>query len=217
MHLPAAQRSQGLNLAANPTVRARTWLCEVDPPLMKLFEEKANILGEMRTSHSPLLWALETLAFSPAHVARVAVALAKLSIRDPGGRLSDRPAEALHALLHLHAPQGAITTANRTQVLDVTAAVPELATRLPVALTDFGTFGMVWPGPRFQDWPTPRTYSTRAELASAVEELSERVIANDQTDWNIATDLVTRVGPDRRDKLIERLSDRWDDLDDDTH
>lgn len=184
------------------------------PPLMKLFEEKENMVGEMWSQHSDLLWALETLAFSPALVARVAVVLARLSVLDPGGRLSNRPAESLHALLHVHAPQGAVTAVNRMQVLDaVTSAVPARATSLPVTLIEGGTFGIIRSGPRFQEWSTPRTYVSRAEVVTSIEELAVRVIANESTDWSAAVGLVTQLGSDQRDQLIATLEGRWDSID----
>lgn len=181
------------------------------PPVMRLFEEKANMLGEMWSQHSPLLWALETLAFSPALVARVAVVLGRLAALDPGGRLGDRPAEALRAVLHIHAPQGAVTAANRTQVLDaVTSAVPAVATTLPVALIEGDTFGVIRSGPRFRDWPMPRAHASWAEVVAAVDELTSRVIENQNTDWSIAVDLITQVSAERRDRLIATLGERWD-------
>lgn len=184
------------------------------PPVMRLFEEKANMLGDMWSQHSPLLWALETLAFSPALVARVAVVLGRLAALDPGGRLSDRPADALRAVLHIHAPQSAVTTRNRIQVLDaVTSAVPAVATTLPVALITGDTFGVTRSGPRFRDWPTLRTYASRAEVVAAVEQLTSRVIDSQNTDWSIAVDLVTQVSAEQRDKLIAALAERWDGID----
>jgi hypothetical protein len=45
-------------------------LREDNPAVMALFTETEDGFGGQRSHHSPLLWALETLAFSPAHVAR---------------------------------------------------------------------------------------------------------------------------------------------------
>ncbi len=44
---------------------------------------------------SGLLWALETLAWSPDHLSRVAVILSEISSIDPGGNWANRPANSL--------------------------------------------------------------------------------------------------------------------------
>ncbi|PBC45339.1 hypothetical protein [Rhodococcus sp. ACPA1] len=182
-----------------------------DPPVMALFSERESGLGDTRSSHSALLWALETLAFSRAHVSRVAVVLARLADRDPGGRLSNRPDESLKALLHLTTPQGAVTSANRLAVLDaVLNAVPEQGTELMVSLIRVGGVGVIRSGPRYRDWPTPRTRSNRAE---SVEEVCARLLASESTDWAKAAGLVGRVSPANRASIVRALGDKWDEFD----
>lgn len=57
------------------------------PPIMSLFEEAPEDTAGLGggSAHPPLLWALETLAWSSALLSRVAVVLGRLADRDPGG------------------------------------------------------------------------------------------------------------------------------------
>jgi hypothetical protein len=62
-----------------------------------IFAEATNFLAPS-SPHTGLLWALETLAWDPTHLRRVALILAKLARIDPGGRLSNRPINSLRAI-----------------------------------------------------------------------------------------------------------------------
>jgi hypothetical protein len=62
-----------------------------------IFAEATNFLAPS-SPHTGLLWALETLAWDPTHLRRVALILAKLARIDPSGRLSNRPINSLRAI-----------------------------------------------------------------------------------------------------------------------
>ena len=68
-----------------------------DPELPKLFQDQSHspFGGAI---HSDLLWALEGLAWAPEFLPRVAVCLAKLASRDPGGTYANRPANSLREI-----------------------------------------------------------------------------------------------------------------------
>ena len=66
-------------------------------PFQDLFaQEGEGLFG--RVPHTGVLWALETLAWSRDHFARVAKILAQLAEMDPGGQVSNRPIESLKSL-----------------------------------------------------------------------------------------------------------------------
>jgi hypothetical protein len=66
-----------------------------DTPFHNVFaEEGGHFLGGGNYM-TGLLWALETLAWSPSYVSRVAIVLADLASFDPGGNWSNRPANSL--------------------------------------------------------------------------------------------------------------------------
>jgi hypothetical protein len=186
------------------------------PPVMALFEETDDGFGGPRSSHSSLLWALETLAFSTAHVSRACVVLARLAFLDPGGRWSNRPAESLNAILHLIAPQGVVNAGNRLAVLDaVIHAVPEHAAPLMTSLVMGDGLGIIRSGPQYRDWPTPRAHSTRAEYATAVSEICTRLLTVPATGVPLVAGLVGRFSSADQGRVLIMLNARWSELDGD--
>lgn len=187
-----------------------------DPPIMGLFVETPDDFGGARSSHSSLLWALETLAFSAAHVSRACVALARLAALDPGGRWSNRPDESLKAALHLVVPQGVVNAENRLNVLDaVVAAVPGYAAELMTALVNQDGIGIIRSGARYRDWPTPRTRSNNADFWQAVEGICTRLLVLPATDLPRVVDVIGRLGTSNLNRVVETLATRWDEMDED--
>lgn len=73
-----------------------TVLVDLDKaPFHKIFEEEGgNVMGGSNYMCG-LLWALETLAWSPEFLSRVSVVLADIASIDPGGKWSNRPSNSL--------------------------------------------------------------------------------------------------------------------------
>lgn len=181
-----------------------------DPPVMELFLEVKSLVGGTRASHVTLLWALETLAYSPALVSRVCVVLARLAVLDPGGGLANRPAASLVGVLNAHSPAGAVQADNRLQVLDaVLAAVPEHADELLKSLIQSDGGGIVSPGPRYRDWPVPRGGSTTAEAAHTLTELCARLLLGSTSSLRIAASEIARFSNEDVGRVLEALGDRW--------
>lgn len=75
-----------------------TALRKEHPPFLDLYEQERDaFLGG--TLICGLLWALETLAWSPDYLHRVIVILGKLASIDPGGRWSNRPSNSIIEIL----------------------------------------------------------------------------------------------------------------------
>ncbi|WP_336856043.1 helix-turn-helix domain-containing protein [Sinomonas albida] len=68
-----------------------------EPILKTMFKDRdgGNDPFGPSSPHPDLLWALETLCWSPDYFGRTAGLLARVAAIDPGGRLSNRPAESL--------------------------------------------------------------------------------------------------------------------------
>ncbi len=64
-------------------------------PFHEVFSQEGGTVIGGRNYMTGLLWALETLAWSPDHLSRVAVILADLASIDPGGSWGNRPAKSL--------------------------------------------------------------------------------------------------------------------------
>lgn len=185
------------------------------PTVMRLFVETKSMLGDANSSHASLLWALETLAFSPVLVSRVCVVLARLAVLDPGGRWDNRPASSLASVLGLIHPRGAINASNRIDVLDaVIAAVPEHASTLLKMLAEDRGGGIIPLGPRYRSWPVPRGYSTHAELANSLTEVCTRLLEGAAAGLPEAAGLIGRFSVTDLVRVTDTLTARWNELDD---
>lgn len=181
-----------------------------DAEVMALFDEH-----DYSSRHTSLLWALEALAFSPQHVARVAVVLGQLAERDPGGRLANRPAASLQSILHLAFPQSAVDHTTRLQIVDaVRRSAPNAAWDLLVSLVETLNSGMVVrQGPRFRDWTRERARPTYGEIAETLTLLAERIAADASSDrWPSAVEVLETVPPKGLDHLLRGLDRAWTDL-----
>jgi len=87
-----------------------------DPPIKALFGmDETPMFGEQ---HLPdLLWALESLAWSPRYVARAATILARLDEMDDAENRGNRPGESLRNIFVLWHPQTFATLKERQRVL----------------------------------------------------------------------------------------------------
>ena len=189
-------------------------LRQPERPVMALFDETDDGLGQQRSYHSPLLWALETLAFAPTHVSRVAIVLAKLAEFDPGGKWANRPSESLTSLLHLRVPQGAVDSTNRLNIIDsVRRASPVIAPAVLVkVVTQTKRSVLVRSGPRYRDWATPRTKSTHAEIVEAIDGITDRLLAGDSGGLLAAAELIGNITPTGRAKVLHALTANWKQL-----
>lgn len=192
------------------------------PPVMALFSEQPDPFGMSPSSeHTPLLWALERLAFSPQHLSRVAVVLARLAALDPGGRLANRPAASLRDALHLTLPQSAVTAATRLDIVDsVRSTAPAVAWKLMRGLIRALDRGMILNrGPRRRDWIVPKASTFDiGELAGAVAALAERLAADAGTDaarWCDVVDLIDRLPSRALAGVLAEAARRWEELTED--
>jgi hypothetical protein len=185
------------------------------PAVMALFEERVDELGSPSSRHAPLLWALETLAFSEKDLPRVAAVLGRLAEQDPGRRSGNRPAASLLSALHLVLPQSAADAATRMAIVDsVRRTAPRAAWQLMVSLVNSTDHGIVLHhGPRFREWPTPERTVTIGDVARGAEALAERIAqVADGQDWAEAVALADRVPPAAREQLLAAASAAWPDL-----
>lgn len=79
-------------------------------------QERPGIMGWNHTSG--LLWALETLAWSPDYLLRVTLLLGELAAIDPGGNWSNRPANSLADIFLPWHPQTCASIAKRKSAVE---------------------------------------------------------------------------------------------------
>jgi len=170
-----------------------------DPRLVKMFADPKGT-SAMFTAGSPhcnLLWALETVAWSPDHFGQVVDLLARLDEIDPGGELSNRPNASLAAIFCAWSPENSATNAARLKAIDGLRERHE-ATAWPLMLSMLPErHGIHSPtsAPTFREWKPPQ----------------EGVLLSEY--WELVRGVLTRLikdagnSPDRWSELIERASD----------
>lgn len=172
-------------------------LDQEDPPIRSLFMAGSDLM--FGTEHlSDLLWALESLAWSPELMPRVSMVLARLDSIDPGGKYSNRPANSLRQIHLLWIPQTFATFTQRLKVVDLLRKQqPQAAWKLMLKVLPGGhDTSSPSPKPRWRDFSVSRvetiTYGLIGQGAAAI---TERLLADVGED------------PERWVQVIDRLDD----------
>ena len=124
-------------------------LRQANPPVLHLISETGSTTGfGGRCWHAGLLWALETLAWAPNRLTRVALILAQLSHEPVKGNWSNTPASSLFGLFRSWLPRTAAGLPARIATLDkLIAHYPDVAFDVLIAL---GSGGPQMAGPAAQ-------------------------------------------------------------------
>lgn len=127
--------------------------------------------------HTHLLWALETLAWSDEHFGATVDALARLAEIDPGGSLSNRPAESLARIFCPWHPENAADNSRRLTVIDaLRERHPAVAWKLMMSmLPESMAHHLPTAEPSYRDWVPPREQVGYAEYFELVEAIAERL------------------------------------------
>ncbi len=182
------------------------------PVLLRLFtEQEKGLFGD--SPHVGLLWALETLAWSPEYLARAALLLAKLTRLEPADNNANRTGESLRGIFLLWLPQTTATLEQRLRVLDVIRErEPEVAWNLMKQLLpkDYGV-GHTAATPRWRDWaPDASRDSPPPNYATGVREIVTRVLADagESGDrWAALIWALPVLEDEHYEAIVERLTD----------
>jgi len=163
--------------------------------LIRLFADEGVSMFSS-CNHAGLLWALETLAWSPSLLTRVCLILARLAQRDPGQRRTNRPINSLQEIFLPWLPHTAASVDERIRVLNVLATKePEVAWRLLLSLLPT-LHGVSTPthDPAWRDWATIRIRGvTNAEYWRQIEACAPRLAEMVGTDSNRWIELIERI------------------------
>ena len=166
------------------------------PLLTSMFQDSDQTSGLYSWSpHTGLLWALETLCWSPEFLLEALRALARLQTVDPGGRLSNRPLESLQAVLsgwirHTAAP----LTLKVRAVEQICRQLPDVGWRLLEVLWPTPHAVLSPPAqPQYRDW---KPDSPDLPIAEWIDYIAHIV--------RLAIDLAGS-NPERWAQLSERL------------
>lgn len=166
------------------------------PVLANMFEDSDDVSAMFASSaHSALLWALETVSWSPHHFGQCVWLLARLVEIDPGGKLGTRPSGSLVSLFRPWYPQSSVTVERRLDVLDALRdRHPGAAWDLMVSLLpDSHEFAMPISSPRYRTWRPDTIAPTHAEFWTFMDGLFPRVLDDAGLDADKLTPLVDKL------------------------
>ena len=137
-----------------------------DSPLGTLLRDDSQDSGFLNTYETAgLLWALETLAWSPDYLSRVAVILATMASMDPGSRWVNGPQNTLRTIFLPWCPQTSADDCQKTGAIKaVMREQEEIAWKLLVHLLPHGQgFSTGCRQPTWRPW-VPRDWTGQVRL-----------------------------------------------------
>lgn len=181
-----------------------------DAPVTVLFGEDGGPFGGEHVSN--LLWALEALAWSPRYLGRVCNVLAKLAVRDPGGRYGNRPRNSLRNIFLLWLPQTFAPLDSRFRVLDrLRKTEPEVAWNLMLGILPSG-YDTASPSShtRWRDLSVDRQEeATYALIAKGAQGIAERLLADAgaaAVRWTGLIEAFPNLAPEHRAEALRLLT-----------
>ncbi|ARP67166.1 helix-turn-helix transcriptional regulator [Mesorhizobium sp. B2-5-9] len=173
-----------------------------DPPIRALFGRDGE--GVFGAEHlSDLLWALESLAWSPELMPKVTHVLARLdAIDNPPGQYANRPANSLRAIHLLWLPQTYATLDLRLRALDlIRKHERDAAWKLMLSLLPQGhDTSIPSPMPLWRDFTVDEVeVATWATIGRGAVAITERVLVDvglDAARWTALLDRFADLSPD---------------------
>ena len=187
-------------------------------PFEALFAQEGTPLF-VGASHTGLLWALERLTWAPEYFARVANALARLALIDPGGRVANRPAGALVDMFLPWLRLSEAPDADRLTVLG------ELLRRFPEP--GWKTLLNAYPSlpsgavndrqpPSWRPWgqdglPRP-TWAEHDTFVEGMERFLLEHVGDDIEKWKDTIGIIQGLTPDTRQRVLTLLAQRTNEI-----
>ena len=190
-------------------------LVEPEPTLLPLFEGDNGGLTST-PGHIGLLWALESVAWSPLLLPRASLALGRLATLDPGGRSLNRPVNSLGEIFRPWLPQTSADLDQRLVALDrlsehhADTAWTVMVRMLPTP----HAIGHPTHRPRWRDWARePYRRVTLSEYTRAVSAVLTRLlllVGERAERWRDLIEATGGLPPDLRALVVRRLSELSD-------
>ena len=184
-----------------------------------LFAQEGDLLFG-GSSHTGLLWALERLAWSPDYFSRVSIVLARLALIDPGGHISNRPAESLSAMfLPRFRPRFRVSETSDADRLETLGMLlsrhPEPGWKTLVnAYPSSHGFVVDREPPSWRPWgqdgvPKP-TWAEIRVFVEGMERLLIEHVENNADRWTDVVGIISRLSPDALRQATDLLTQRTD-------
>lgn len=186
-------------------------LNSVPCPFDEVFaQERDGLMG--CTYMSGLLWALETLAWSPDYLSRVVICLGELAARDPGGRWANRPSNSLTNILLPWMPQTCAPIARRSAAVStLLAELPDIGWKLLVSLLpeshsmSSGTRRPAWRETIPDDWSKGVTHPEYWEQVALYSEMAIAAAKSNREKLTELIDHMENLPPLAHDQLLAHL------------
>lgn len=186
-------------------------LDQSQPVLRTMFKDQGQdgLFGPS-SPHPSLLWAIETLCWSPDYFGRAANLLGRLSSLDPGGRLSNRPIESLQNVAAGWLSQSGATTDDKLAIVErLLQREPNIGWKLIMG---------VWPdnhmtafppsSPTYRDW-TPVTqsvtYTDWGRFVHTLVALAIGAVGTSVERWLELVPKISKLPADERGVVTEGL------------
>lgn len=181
------------------------------PVLRTMFRDQdSDTMFGPSSPHPSLLWALETLCWSPEFFGRAALLLGRLSSLDPGGRLSNRPIESLQNVTAGWLLQSGASVEEKLAVIErLLQRDPDVGWKLAMG---------VWPTshavafpphtPRYRDWSPNAESVAFADWGRFIDALVTLAIAGAGTSPSRWQELIPKIDdlpPRQRHVVMEHL------------
>jgi transcriptional regulator with XRE-family HTH domain len=184
-------------------------LDQEDPPIRVLFGTEEG--GPFGTEHiSELLWAIETLAWSPDLLPRASLVLARLdAIDNPPGRYANRPANSLREIHLLWNPQTFATLEQRLKALDlIRKHESDAAWKLMLGILPRGhDAASPTSMPRWRDFSVDKvetvTWNLMSRGAAAVSKRLSEDVGTDANRWSLLIERLMDLAPDGEAALAQ--------------
>lgn len=183
------------------------------PVLQTIFKDQGQdgLFGPS-SPHPSLLWAIETLCWSPDYFGRAAILLGRLSSLDPGGRLSNRPIESLRNVAAGWISQSGATTDDKLAIVErLLQREPDIGWKLLLG---------VWPdshmtafpprSPTYRDWAPMKetvTYTDWGRFVHAIVALALGAAGTSVERWLELVPKISKLPADERSFVTEKLSE----------
>jgi len=191
----------------------RAGLTGETPLLLQMFTDQGDA-GFLAPSspHTGLLWALETLAWSPSYFGATVDLLARLDEVDPGGKMGNRPFKSLGAIFCPWHPETTASPDARLAALDgLRKRHPRCAWQLTMSmLPEFQGTHLPTHAPQIRDWKPTRMALTTVEYFGFVGELVGRALedATNAERWSALIEHLPDLPPDDRARVVDDLERR---------
>lgn len=191
----------------------RTGLYGETPLLAAVFADgadRATSFGSPPPSpHLGVLRALETMAWDKEYLPAVIEILARFHHLDPGGQWANRPLNSISSIVEpFHPDTSASWETRRACIESLLEKDPEVGWLVVEKMFASRGGGLVQPGPRFRNWKTGESRSSRSEVLE-IREWSLGILLRDAGDvatrWTFLLARFNELDEGHRNELLSKL------------